>query len=157
MIALPTSEWFGTAPFPSPRPAPLAVLRPLFPSIFLTSQPSAVPAPYGESLAELHTRCARALMTIVEGAGASGARDPQPKPEALVVCTHAAVVIALGRALTGQRRADEWVAGDFDTFTCGVSTFVRSGGEGSDGRGAAWVCAVNSGVEHLSGGGERNW
>ena len=145
------SEWFGRAPFPSPKPAPLDVLRSMFPAARWISQRSAEPAANGETMVGLHNRCSQAISTIIDAANAE--RTDPHQPEALLLCTHAAIVIALGRVLTGRLRQDQWVAGDFDAFTCGVSKFVQKPSE----RGVAWECEVNSGVEHLSGGGERNW
>ena len=129
------------------------MLQPLFPTVELDSHASASPGPYGESLAELHKRCASAIASIISAADAGS--DSQP--ESLLLCTHAAVVIALGRVLTGRRCSEDWAAGDFDAFTCGVSKFVRRGCAAGDAEVDEWVCEINSGVEHLAGGGERNW
>jgi transcription factor C subunit 7 len=45
-------------------------------------------------------------------------------PRSMLVCTHAAVVIAIGRVLTGRMPADVKEA-DFGAYTCGLSVFVR--------------------------------
>jgi transcription factor C subunit 7 len=45
-------------------------------------------------------------------------------PRSMLICTHAAVVIAIGRVLTGRMPADVGEA-DFGAFTCGLSVFVR--------------------------------
>ena len=100
-------------------------------------------------MVELHERCARVASGIIADVSAESI---SAQPEALLLCTHAAVLIALARALTNAH----WVAGDFKAFTCGVSKFVRSASEDSAG-GASWSCEINGGVEHLSGGGERDW
>ena len=100
---------------------------------------------------------------------------------AILICTHAAPLIALGRVLTG-RVPDDVKEDDFKTFTAGISKFVRrraqdEGEERSlevenwepgraipklgwnNGRGVAggWDCVVNSDCSHLSGGPERGW
>ena len=100
---------------------------------------------------------------------------------AILICTHAASLIALGRTLTGRMPKDI-EEDDFKTSTAGISKFVRrrvkDEGEGSsfelkrlesggavpkvdwkDGKGVAggWDCTVNSDCSHLSGGAERGW
>ena len=97
--------------------------------------------------------------------------------KAICVCTHAATLIAIGRALTG-RMPEDIVEEDFRPFTCGVSTFVRktkSTEEGvsewqgpetaiprldwKDGKGVGggWECTVSGDCSFLSGGEERGW
>ncbi len=93
---------------------------------------------------------------------------------AIVICTHAASLIAIGRALTGVMPRDVNEE-DFKPFTCGVSKFVRlrveraklaRWGKGMDmpdigwrgkGVGGGWDCVMNGSCEHLSGGAERGW
>lgn len=59
--------------------------------------------------------------------------------KAIIICTHAATLIAIGRVLTG-RMPDDTSEEDFRPFTCGVSTFVRRGKEN-----------VATGVENWAG------
>lgn len=91
-----------------------------------------------------------------------------------MICTHAASLIAIGRALTGVMPRDVNEE-DFKPFTCGVSKFVRlrveraklaRWGKGMDmpdigwrgkGVGGGWDCVMNGSCEHLSGGAERGW
>jgi len=47
-------------------------------------------------------------------------------PTALLLCTHAAAMIAIGRVLTGAAPADD-AADDFRCFTCALSRFERRG------------------------------
>lgn len=112
-------DWFGPAPFEQPKPASLKLLRDsFFPWIDLNYAHSGiVPRRHGESMAQLHGRVAATLIHIIRQCDAEGVR-------AIVLCTHAASIIAMGRVLTGQLPEDV-AARDFDTFTCGLSTFRR--------------------------------
>ena len=97
-------------------------------------------------------------------------------PTAILICTHAASLIAIGRALTGKM-PDSICEDDFKTYTCGISKFnrrvmyVAEGvaqvqlGKGipevlwKNGRGIAggWTCEANGSCAHLDGGEERGW
>lgn len=123
-------DWFGPAPFEQPQPAALSLLRSKFFPWITESRSGVVAPPYGESMAQLHARMAAAMAHIVRQADAEGVR-------AVLVCSHAAPIIAVGRALTGALPADV-EAEDFGTFTCGLSVFRRrrrAGGR-AGGRGA---------------------
>lgn len=95
----------------------------------------------------------------------------------ILICTHAASLIAVGRALTG-RIPEDICEEDFKTYTCGISKFTRrvmplpeqkfeqvKAGEEmpklewEQGRGVAggWDCESNSNCSHLDGGEERGW
>lgn len=130
----------------------------------------------GESLDGLHERVARALELVVqevereyEEMGRSG------EEVTLLICGHAAGIIASGRALTGRMPGD-YSEEDFKCFTCGLSRFVRrdrkrvptssgkrqgeerAGNSRTDGGVAGgWDCLLNSSCEHLSEGEERGW
>jgi len=100
----------------------------------------------GETLAQLYQRVAETVRGVVERCDAEGQR-------AIVLCTHAAVVIALGRILTGQIPETPDVD-DFGAYTCGLSTYRRKEGEGAVG---GWTCELNSDCSFLSSGAERGW
>lgn len=113
------AEWFGAAPFAHPSPAPPDALAALFPDMLDEHyRPEVVPPSRGESVAELHDRVALAAARIIERCDAEGARS-------VVICTHAAAVIALGRVLTGHMPEDVVGADDFGAFTCGLSVYRR--------------------------------
>lgn len=94
--------------------------------------------------------------------------------KAILICTHAAPLIAAGRALTGYMPEDPSEE-DFKPFTAGLSTFVRrrrkKGDEGVGGKwaegvpdwrggkgvGGGWDCVGNGECGFLSGGEERGW
>ncbi|KAL2053234.1 hypothetical protein ABVK25_006559 [Lepraria finkii] len=170
------------SPFHAPLPAPPSLLQSLFPAYSLTYAPSIIPSTNGESVAQLHDRIAYALQHTILYADAEDAAtvkpesaDPLGPRTAILICTHAASMIAIGRVLTG-RIPDDITVDDFKTFTCGISKFERrslkqpkdetvGGGLGipkvkwKSGRGVlgAWDCVVNGDCSHLEGGEERGW
>ncbi|WYZ40543.1 hypothetical protein EsH8_IV_000884 [Colletotrichum jinshuiense] len=111
------SEWYGAAPFEHPTPASPKVLKPMFPHFDDTYQSAVFPARNGETIAQLHDRLAAAVQAIIEQCDAEGKR-------AVVLCSHAASIIALGRVLTGVM-PESIDAEDFRAFTCGLSVFRR--------------------------------
>jgi transcription factor C subunit 7 len=134
-----------------------------------------VPSVNGESIPMLHDRLAYALHHLI------GRADADPNgPKAILLCTHAAAIIAIGRALTGVM-PDDVGEEDFKCFTCGVSTFKRKraeeeakmdvrewdqsmpedipdlGWRGGKGVQGGWTCEANSDCSFLDGGEERGW
>lgn len=169
-------EWFGVAPFPHPQPAQHSVLAGLFPSLSQTYVPSYFPSRFGESITELHARCVVALSNIISHADAESGDNPI----AILICTHAAALIAIGRVLTGCMPS-EIGEEDFYTYTAGITKFERQDRSkayhekevasalsekdrlsppdwitGKDAVGG-WNCVLNCDCTHLSGGGERGW
>ncbi|KAH8663670.1 histidine phosphatase superfamily [Tricladium varicosporioides] len=165
-------EWYGTARFDHPSPAEPRLLKSLFGRYDEEYKPAIRPSVNGESITDLHNRTAYALHRIIEQSDQEGVR-------AIVICTHAATLIAIGRALTG-RMPVEIEEEDFRPFTCGLSTFVRKGktqGEGreveewkgpeseipfvqwreGEGVGGGWRVERNGDCSFLSGGEERGW
>lgn len=156
-------EWFGTAPFEHPQPASFVMLKEQhFP--FLDNEIYAhcvAPNPRGESIAELHNRVARVLHNIImfEDRRLHTSRS-------ILICTHAAVMIAIGRVLTG-RMPDDPNEEDFRCGTCSFSHYGRrrifqprkdwSGWENGVGVGGGWDVEVNGDCRHLPDGEERNW
>ncbi|KAI5855572.1 phosphoglycerate mutase-like protein [Durotheca rogersii] len=106
------SEWYGSAHFEHPSSAPVDELQCYFPEIDATYASNPAPSRYGESLPHLHDRVTKVIDTIIKHSDREGRK-------AVLVCTHAAVVIALGRVLTGQMDVD------FRAFTCGLSRYRR--------------------------------
>ena len=122
---------------------------------------------------QLYARIAFALSYVIADAdSASGDTEI-----ALVICTHAAPMIIIGRVLTGNLPTDIGEQ-DFKTFTAGLSRFERkqmptrhtkknglqvqeeapnidwTKGEGVSG---GWDCVANCDCTHLKGGEERGW
>jgi transcription factor C subunit 7 len=152
-------EWFGKAWFKQPAPASAKRLKSeFFDWVDEDYESLVVPSEWGERIDELHDRIRRALEAVVgdvdrefEEMGRGG------EDVTLLICGHAAQIIASGRALTGQMPED-LDEDDFQCYTCGISKFVRrkerSAGEGVAG---GWDCVLNSDCEHLSSGAERGW
>jgi transcription factor C subunit 7 len=118
------SEWFGAAPFKHPRPAPAAILKPMFPAYDDEYESAEIPSGNGETLTQLYERVGRAVGSLIERCDAEGKR-------AAVLCSHAAVIIVLGRVLTGNVPLEPDVQ-DFNAFTCGLSVFRRQAKGTSD-------------------------
>ncbi|KAM3521426.1 hypothetical protein MY4038_009047 [Beauveria bassiana] len=113
-----------------------------------------VPRERGETYAQLVARVRAAMSALIRRCDEEGRRS-------VVICSHAAVIIVLGRVLTGQY-PDEMDTEDFKAFTCGLSVYARGGGvkESSDGEPdtvGSWICEKNSDCSFLSGGEERGW
>jgi transcription factor C subunit 7 len=109
-----------------------------------------VPASKGEMIVELHERVRKALEHIVTTLD----NDPE-QPKTVLICTHAATMIAAGRVLTGQM-PDDPDTDDFKCFTAGLSKFVRRTNS-EKGVAGNWTCELNSETSYLSGGAERGW
>jgi transcription factor C subunit 7 len=113
-------EWFGLAPWEHPTSAPLSTLHGFFPDIDTKYVSQVTPPKHGESLSQLHDRVAHAIDVIISRCDEEGSR-------AVVVCSHAAVVIALGRVLTGRMPLSVEEE-DFGAHTCGLSAYRRRRG-----------------------------
>ena len=164
-------EWYGMARFDHPSPAEPPLLKSLFENYDESYVPVIKPSVNGETIEQLHDRVAYALHKIIEQSDREGVK-------AICVCTHAATLIAMGRALTGRMPSDIGEE-DFRPFTCGVSTFVRRKGKrvgekvvewkgpetevprpnwrDGKGVGGGWECTVSGDCSFLSGGEERGW
>lgn len=169
-------EFYGLARFDHPSPASMQVLHTHFEHLASEPEPILVPSTKGESTPQLHDRLAYTLHHLIARADA----DPSG-PRSLLICTHAAAMISIGRALTGKMPEDER-DDDFNCFTCSFSRFERrQGGEaealdgqqdwktsdadhipnigwrGGKGVQGGWDCIVNGDCSFLAGGPERGW
>ncbi|KAI9166844.1 F-box/LRR-repeat protein 2 [Paramyrothecium foliicola] len=158
-------EWFGSAPFEHPRPASPEMLKAMFPAFDLDYVPAVTPRSKGESLSQLYERVSIGVRAIIDRCDAEDRR-------AAVICTHAAVVIALGRILTGEMPENSEVD-DFRAFTCGLSVYRRDNAKLDDRtcmnlpadnpaeklvhEVGGWECELNSDCSFLSSGEERGW
>ena len=176
-------EFYGLARFDHPSPATLDVLVTHFPN-HLNKDYAKVhirPSVNGESLEALHDRIAYALHHVIKRL------DQDPKgPKTLLICTHAASMICIGRTLTG-RMPEDMGEEDFKCFTCAVSKFTRRqkpSSEQADGEAkpedeqiwnpdqpevipdvkwkgkgvqGGWDCKINGDCSFLSEGEERGW
>ncbi|KAK4147022.1 histidine phosphatase superfamily [Dichotomopilus funicola] len=113
-------EWYGSADFEHPAPASIAILDPLFPDLIESDyEPMVTPNRKGEGIDELHDRVAAAMEAVVAQCDRDGVRT-------VLLCSHAAVIIALGRVLTGEM-PESIETDDFQCFTCGLSEYRRRG------------------------------
>lgn len=155
-------EYFGAAPFKHPKPATADVLKPMFPAYDDAYLPARTPSDQGETMTQLYSRVAATVRAIIDRSDAEGHR-------AVVLCSHAAVVIALGRVLTASVPQDPSHE-DFKAFTCGLGVYRREGvailAETADTNGTEtgyevgrgdWTCELNSDCSFLSSGAERGW
>ncbi|KAF2485509.1 histidine phosphatase superfamily [Neohortaea acidophila] len=168
-------EFYGSARFEHPSPSGLDELRKHFDYLCAEPKPIIAPHKFGESIPQLHDRLAYCLDRLIKRA------DEDPKgPKAILLCSHAAAIISIGRALTG-RMPEEVGEEDFQCYTAGVSKFRRRKQAGSssqkskdwdpqysdrvpdvgwrDGSGVAggWDCELNSDCSFLENGEERGW
>ncbi|KAJ5088682.1 hypothetical protein N7456_012298 [Penicillium angulare] len=186
-------EWFGPTTFFKHPPHPTTEeMHQHFPSLVPSSslrtyKPILHPSRRGETILELHNRVATALAGIISDLDAEiialEATIPPEKrtSKSVLICAHAASLIAMGRVLTGKMPEDTSEE-DFFVFTAGMSTFRRRGtkndmldskgvlaeetellrAEGvpawiGGGVGGGWDCLKNGDCTFLSGGAERGW
>jgi transcription factor C subunit 7 len=150
-LMLRHSEFFGRASWEHPIPPDLKMLTPLFENLDQESVSVHVPGANGETIVELHERVRNALDRIVRTLD----NDPE-QPRTVLICTHAATMIAAGRVLTGQMPEDP-DTDDFQCFTAGLSKYVRKSADPEKGVAGNWNCELNSETSYLSGGAERGW
>lgn len=145
------SEFFGRAHFQHPTPPHLELLTPHFQNLDPEYESVHLPASTGEMIVELHERVRKALDHIVTTLD----NDPE-QPKSVLLCSHAATIIAAGRVLTGKmpQNPDE---DDFQCYTAGLSKFVRRSADPEKGIAGNWECVLNSETSYLSGGAERGW
>lgn len=158
-------EWFGHAWFKQPGPGTPEMLKEkFFPWVDDRYVSRVIPDEHGEKIETFHKRVARALEAVVkyvEKEISDGVKEGEEVT--LLICGHAAQIIASGRALTGQMPED-FDDEDFRCYTCGISKFVKrtefgEGGQWDRSLGVAggWECVENSVCAHLSEGEERGW
>ncbi|KKY23480.1 putative phosphoglycerate mutase family protein [Phaeomoniella chlamydospora] len=170
-------EWYGySSRFTHPRPLSAVDLQSkFFPFVDTTYSPGPgidlSPDPHGESISELHDRLARSITHIVHQVEAEyRAAGNADQDVSLLLCFHAAPMIAAGRVLTGSV-PNEWSDEDFHCFTAGLSKFVRNpsspnSSSSSDSDSSDWrnggICSgftmvQDSDTSFLQGGPERGW
>ncbi|KAF8473581.1 histidine phosphatase superfamily [Kalaharituber pfeilii] len=168
-------EWYGRARFEHPSPASLELLHAFFPRLSTSYIPVVIPSTNGESVREIHDRVAYALARIIEDIDHEHAAGNPNAPKAILLCSHAATNICIGRVLMGDENRD------VKTGTCSLSVYKRRsvasvpGGKpvvpllnadgsvpaiewrGGMGVGGGWIGVVNGDCEFLRNGEERNW
>ncbi|KAK9464367.1 histidine phosphatase superfamily [Lipomyces arxii] len=135
-------EWYGKTRKTHPRAAPPTVLQTFFPRTKVDYEPIHVPSTSGETIEELHDRAGTVLSQMIKDCSST------PLINTIVICAHAATIIALGRALVGQEGFD------VRTGTCSVSKYVAEPDNNDIGH---WTCVENGAAGHLTEGEERHW
>lgn len=144
-------EWYGAADFEHPVPETPEALSSHFPAMIDTAYtPAVVPGRKGEGISELHDRIAATMRALVAECDRDGVR-------AILLCSHAATVIALGRVLTGNM-PDNIGVEDFGAFTCGLSVYRRrkQAGQGGSGGIAGAGSTTDQGHSEDNDGGRAN-
>ncbi|ORY76646.1 histidine phosphatase superfamily, partial [Protomyces lactucae-debilis] len=146
-------EWYGvvshrTASHPSP--ATVSHLQRLFPPlsshcklIHEGYQAQCVPSTRGESMADIHARAKHAIDLIIADAEAAGCKT-------ILLCTHAATNIALGRALCGDATRT------IPTPCASVAVYLRKEAY-VPGRLGGWQVERLGDCSFLEDGAERDW
>lgn len=132
-----------------PRPPCAKVLKEHFPLIDLethSSSPLLIAPQTGESFQGIHDRALAFLRLL-----AAHLRAQHPEVRSVLLVSHAATVIALGRALLGDTAQTREVRAG----TCSLSSYRRTGGV--DGELGEWECTRNGDTSFLKGGEQRNW
>jgi transcription factor C subunit 7 len=143
-------EFYGKADFSHPAPPDIAALESFFNNLDKSHVSIHIPHEKGEFIQEMHDRVERALESIITALD----NDPE-QPKTLLICTHAAAMIAMGRILTG-RTPDDLDDDDFQCYTASLSTFKRKS-ERKGSVAGGWDCVGNAETHFLSHGAERGW
>jgi len=170
-------EFYGLARFDHPSPATNEILATHFDTLHPGYIATIRPSVNGESIPSIHDRIAYCLHRVISELD----KDPRG-PKTLLICTHAASMICIGRVLTGRMPSDHGEE-DFRCFTCALSKFVRRSGatptatakeierwdatvpetipdtDWQNGKGVqgGWDCEINGDCSFLSKGEERGW
>ncbi|KAK0753393.1 histidine phosphatase superfamily [Schizothecium vesticola] len=142
-------EWYGAAEFEHPVPETPEGLSSHFPAMLDPAYtPAVVPGRKGEGIGELHDRVAATMRALVAECDRDGVR-------AILLCSHAATIIALGRVLTGNMPENIGVE-DFGAFTCGLSVYRRRKESGLGGSGGVAGAGSTTGGHHSEDGSSVN-
>ena len=143
-------------------PSTTADLQAVFPACSKEYKSICEPVLEGETVEQLHSRLARVLTKILT----ASPQDQEGKPEAILLCSHAANVVAIGRILTGKA-SSKVSKQDPAAFTCGVSKYVKKVEEDSNSiKGLSeednkvlgiWEIQVDCDCHFLKDGEERGW
>ncbi|KAL7008352.1 C6 zinc cluster transcription factor-like protein [Cystobasidiomycetes sp. EMM_F5] len=133
-----------------PRPFAASTLQTYFPHVQASSHRSLlVVSQSGESIQGLHERAKEFLRRFVAYVDAN-----LPNVKSVLLVSHAATVIALGRALVGHPDMDVRAGtASLSHYTRSLET-VRQAEHDSYGH---WTCKSNGETGHLAGGEQRNW
>ncbi|CAG78559.2 histidine phosphatase superfamily [Yarrowia lipolytica] len=136
-------EWFKRERSSHPKPASNAVLKGFFPRVDKNYNSLVVAGDDGEDEAELHERTKRFLNVLIEKLN-----KEEPEIETILIVSHAAPRIALGRALVGDNSLD------IRTGVCSLDTFEVDKEGGLCGE---WKLKSSGQVDYLSEGEVMHW
>ncbi|SNX83780.1 related to TFIIIC subunit, 55 kDa (transcription initiation factor) [Melanopsichium pennsylvanicum] len=140
------AEWFPTA-VPNtgihPSPARMEYMSNYLPELSLSWKPLLVPNNNGETISELHARAKQVLEFIEQ-------RCEQLGVTRVLLCSHAATIIAMGRVLQGDAETRQKFVG---AGTASLSKYTRLDKHGKKG----WKQELNGDASFLPGGVEREW
>lgn len=135
-------EWFKPERSSRPIPAPATKLVEWFPSVDSSYESLLAVDPNGETIEDIHVRCRKFIDVLVRHLDTS-----EPSISKIVLVTHAAAKLALGRALLDDP--------DYPirSGVCSVDKFVRHN-SGSD---LSWSIVQNGKTDFLTHGEEMHW
>ncbi|KIV95346.1 hypothetical protein PV10_03013 [Exophiala mesophila] len=151
-------EWFGADGAHDYTPSSLEALKDQFPACSLDYVSLSPPILHGEDIRQLHDRLAAILSQLI-------AQADQDGHEAILLCSHAANVVAIGHVLVG-RAYEDVTTKTVGAFTCGVSTYTRipdasnlikTLSQDDNDRLGLWSLTVNCESSFLTNGAERGW
>ncbi|PWY98984.1 phosphoglycerate mutase-like protein [Testicularia cyperi] len=148
------SEWFPTASPDSgvhPSPASAVYMKEHIPELSLSWDPMLYPDTNGESISELHAR-ARNVLDLIQ------TRCDQLGVKRVLICSHAATIIAMGRALLNDDRDDQR-SKFIGAGTASLSKYVRNDAASpkQSQEGPSWTQELNGDASFLVNGVEREW
>lgn len=137
-------EWYDRDREDHPSPAPVSVMKRLFPDVVKEDYEPVLRVPTsGETMEELHSRCREALGKLM------AELQNEPAIKTILIVTHAAPKIAIGRALTGN--ANE----EIRTGVCSVDKFTLL--DGKAGEPGDWKLEYTGETGFLKDGEEMHW
>lgn len=137
-------EWYDKTRESHPDPAPPSTMKRLFPDLIKEDyEPVLRVSTSGETINEHHERCQLAMKKLVSEL------KNEPEVKTVLLVTHAAPKIAIGRALTGNPSED------VRTGVCSVDKYVLP--EGKIGEPGDWELEYTGKTDFLSHGEEMHW
>lgn len=133
-------EWFKPERSTRPVPASCTRLAQWFPNIDTTYTSLLGVNPNGETEEDIHERCAKFMQLFVKDLD-----ENRPEIKKVLMVTHAASKIALGRALLQDSQYQ------LRSGTCSLDKFERDPASG------AWTIVSNGATEFLTNGEEMHW
>ncbi|KAK9900397.1 phosphoglycerate mutase-like protein [Cystobasidium minutum MCA 4210] len=141
-----------------PRPPSASKLRLHFPRVSVTvhDEPLLYASRNGETFSGIHDRADEFIRILLKYM-----RENFPDVKRVMLVSHAATVIALGRAIVRDRtlaiRAGTCSLSRFDRVKPSSSALESGGGRGNEEDIGTWKCTLNGWTGHLKSGEQRHW